>query len=146
MGNVQKIKTTVDEILSNELPSGIKYSVSEREFMGDVSLAISMWVDSEYVEHNGHCGQVSYSLFPDTWELQSQVYGGIGGGRISVKTDDTRFYCEGIKIPFRKPRKTEDAVIKALHRLCENYISTIRSNFDKLIYVDRVLETTNELR
>jgi len=75
---------------------------------------------------NGVRGQfpqcVSLLLSVNSLELQTQVYGGNGGGVIYRKPNmedrkEKYLAMKNVKIPFRKPLKTEEAVLKAIQTL-----------------------------
>ena len=44
----------------------------------------------------------------------------------------------GIDIPFRRPKNTEEAVLRAIKRFAQNYIRILKENKDVLRYKDVV--------
>lgn len=42
---------------------------------------------------------------------------------------------KSVKVPFRRPNKDEEAVLKAVRRFCQAYLKTLRDN--KAVLIDR---------
>jgi hypothetical protein len=91
-------------------------------------------VDGQYPQ------MVSLKLNLQDLELSVQVYGGMGGQRIYRKPDaDHQFYAmQGIKIPFRMPKKEEGAVLRAIEKFAQNWTSAMKENREVLMHQNLV--------
>jgi hypothetical protein len=65
------------------------------------------------------------------YELQPFNFASMGSQYVSLKH-------ENIKIPFRKPRKTEESVVKAFEKFIIAYKQTIYDNMPNLAHQDKV--------
>jgi|TARA_R110000796_G_scaffold59008_6_gene135969 hypothetical protein len=136
------MKTQVQELLVSKLPKGFNIIVDERKScFGGKYLKIAFSPNTHLI--NGVSGQypqlVSLSLDLDDMELQTQVFGCNGGGRIYREVDKDhpreRFLAMvGVKVPFRKPKKETKFVLKAIERFVENYMKVLKENAEVLRY------------
>lgn len=85
---------------------------------------------------------VSLSMYYD-FTLDVQVYGGSGGNRIDRKpnmNDPKEKYLamKGVKIPFRRPKPNEKAVLGTIEKFAQNWIKALKENKENLCYQDIV--------
>jgi len=125
----------IQNILNKTLPAGCYIEVVPITSLGINSIKI--FFAASDVDINRVSGQkpqaVSLSLEVKNLLLETQIYGGNGGGRITrkVNPDDPkeRFYAmKGIQIPFRKPKNETVAVLKAIEKFATNWVELIRAN------------------
>lgn len=135
----------VETILKNALPGFYIYVGESKGTFGGNHLKIAMAAQDYNI--NKVAGQkvqlVSLSLDLKTLELQTQVYGGNGGGTISRKPnfDDPKekyLAMKSVKVPFRRPACNERDVLAAIERFAVNYKNTLIENRDVLMYQDIV--------
>jgi hypothetical protein len=138
---IEKIQTT----LNKHLPKQVFTEVHEWKGIQDKYIAIKMYLSKETIHKvNGQYPQmVSLSLNIDDMHLQTQVYGGNGGGRIYREIDkehprEKYLAMVGEKVPFRKPQNNEEAVLRAIGKFADNYIATLKAHREKLRYKDMV--------
>lgn len=138
---INKIERTIKEIIPFFYISVKPY----KSFSGSEKIAIE--VAASNYEINKVRGQypqcVSLLLDEKTFELHPQIFGGNGGQTIyrEVNKEDPKekFYAMiGIKIPFRKPKPNEEAVLKAIEKFFENYRKAIEDNIETIRYKDVV--------
>lgn len=146
------MKEQFEAILEKTL-SGFLTSVKQKKsFYGSEYLAIQI-ACSDYNINNvdGQKPQlVSLMLELDTLELHTQVFGGFGGGSIyrNIRPEDPKeryLAMQSIKIPFRKPKATSEAVLKAFEKFCISYKETLRENVLELRYTD-IVDYSNLLK
>lgn len=135
----------ITDILKKVLP-GFYVSVSEhKQTFGGNYLAIAMAASGHNI--NGEGGQkvqvVSLGLDLKTLELNTQVYGGNGGGCIyrepNTENPKERFLAmKSVKVPFRRPVCNEKDVLAAIERFAVNYKNTLIENRLVLKYQDLV--------
>ena len=132
------MKDKILAILTKEL-NGFWFAVSEYGFLGSKDLAIRIAAKDFLI--NGVEGQrpqaVSLTLDLTTLELQPQVFGGCGGQCIHRQPnrnlpDEKHLAMKSVKIPFRKPQRNEEAILKAITKFCQNYKQTLIDNIDVL--------------
>lgn len=136
----------IQEILDRVLPASfLKIAEQGKGVFGGNYIKIGMAVSEETINkvRGQHIQLCTLNLDLDNMELDTQIFGGNGGGRIYRKPDPNhpkeKFYAMvGIKIPFRKPKKTEEAVLKAVERFAERYLQALKDNKDVLMYDNRV--------
>ena len=140
---MENLTTRIEEIIKKSIPAGCPVKVWERNgafggsYIGIMFGAKEARVDA--VTNMVQC--VSLSLDPKTFELDTQVYGGAGGGSIRRKPNlddptEKHYYCKNIKVPFRRPMPTEEAVLRAIERFALNWTKLIRENKEILMYQD----------
>ena len=138
------MKEKIEAILKQVLPKAFTF-VQEREFLGEKSLIIGMAASSYKI--NGVAWQypqfVSLMLHFKDLDLHTQHVGGSGGGKIYCKPDmnhakEKYLAMKGVKIPFRKPQPTEEAVLKAVERFCQRWLQALKDNREVLMYQNLV--------
>jgi hypothetical protein len=137
------MKEKILEILKNTLPENTNIIIRERKgvFSGKPELMVGFSVGTHLI--NGVSDQypqfVSLWLKLDTMEFTVQSFGGCGGGRIYRKPDmnnpnEKYLAMVGVKIPFRKPKPNEEAVLGAVERFAQNWLKALKDNIDVLQY------------
>lgn len=131
----------IKHIIENSIPEGCYINICQYSILGGKSLKIFFAASDKDI--NGVREQkpqaVSLRLDFETLELNTQVFGGMGGNRIyrEVNKEDAKekyLAMVGIKIPFRQPQKTETAVFKAVQKFAENWVKAIQENREKLTH------------
>lgn len=138
---MQELKEKVEGIISNTLPNNFYKSVVERQtFYNTPYLQIIIAAADAHINNvKGQRPQmVSFRLDSDL-SLEVQHYGGCGGRTISTKPEQGSYLAiKSVKIPFRKPKKNEDAVLRALQRFCARYLGALKEHKDNLLYGELV--------
>lgn len=143
--NLVVLATKIEIILRDTLPKNAFRVIQEREFLGDKSLIIGFAASSHKI--NGVAWQYpqfcALMLHLRDMSLNTQHVGGSGGGSIYRKPDmnhDKEKYLamKGVKIPFRKPQPTEEAVLKAVERFCQRWVQALKDNREVLMYQNLV--------
>ena len=133
------MRTKIAQIIAEELPN---FWNAVGTYQGYDSPYITIKIASSNFNINNVNGQrpncVSLWMNENTKELSIQVFGGNGGQCIyrEVGPNDpaTKYLAMSrIKIPFRKPAKTEEAVLKAIRKFCIEYKKALIDNLDVLI-------------
>ena len=141
------METKVRNILKENLPESFNVIVEKRSnpIGGGHYLKIAFSPNSyEINQVRGQFPQVvSLNLDLRDMELTTQVFGGNGGGKINREPDrknpmEAHLYCKHIKIPFRRPQKSEAAVLRAIENFCKNYIKTLKKYRPVLKYKEIV--------
>lgn len=131
--SIEQLQAKVIETLKNNLPAEIIFSVDIRTkvFSKGQFLKISIRTSDKLI--NGCEGMYPdhISLTLDTLNLEFQIFGCSGGQWLYRKTDKNipkeRYNALGSeKITFRKPKPTEEAVLKALGVICERYVAMLQ--------------------
>jgi hypothetical protein len=134
------MKEKIEAILKRILPKAFTF-VEERVFLDEKSLIIGMAASNHKI--NGVAWQYpqfcALMLHFKDMDLHTQHVGGSGGGKIYRKPDmnnpKEKFYAmKGVKIPFRKPQPTEEAVLKAVERFAQRWIEALKENREVLMY------------
>ena len=135
------LKPKIESIMSEELPSGFYTfaDVSTGSFGGPY-MKIAMACSNKDKHVAGQKAQVVSLCLEADLELHPQVYGGNGGQCIhrepnKENTDEKFLAMKSVKVPFRRPNKDEEAVLKAVRRFCQAYLKTLRDN--KAVLIDR---------
>ena len=144
--NNQEIENKVKEIVKNNIPSEFYININQsKKFYGGEYLQIFIGASDHDINNvkNQKPQAVSLSLDFDTLELQTQSYGGMGGGSITRQPDkehpkEKYLVMKSVKVPFRKPKKTEKAVFKAIERFCNRYVQLLKDNVEILTHQDLV--------
>ena len=129
------IKTKIEAVLNTKLGSrGFKTKVEmyKTALMNQETLAI--YIYSSDISINNVKGQ-----FPDLCTLrldndltlEPQHFGGMGGGSLYRKIDpnnpdERHLAMKRVKVPFRRPQKTEKAVLTAIEKFAESYLEVLR--------------------
>ena len=129
-------------ILKEELPNFYTFvKKSKSSFSGDEYLVILM-AASNY-EINRVRGQypqaVSLMLNLKDMDLHPQVFGGNGGQSIYLIPDpndpkEKYLAMASRKVPFRRPKPNEKAVLEAIRKFAVNYRNLLKENKDRLMY------------
>lgn len=136
----EQITETIKKVLPNFWVEVSNY----KGFAGDY-VAIKIACSNHAI--NGVRGQlaqvVSLSLNLDTLWLEPQSYGGNGGQAIyrEPNMEDPRekyLAMKSVRVPFRRPPQTPEAVMKGIRRFAENYLQTLREHAATLCYQDIV--------
>ena len=132
---MQDLKTKVENIIQNTLPDGFYRSVTVgKTFYGTEMLRIIVAASDQHINNvQGQRPQmVSFRLDSDL-SLEPQHYGGCGGRSIELVPEQGSYLAiERVHIPFRRPKKTEDAVLRALERFFTRYLTALKENKDRL--------------
>lgn len=142
----EQIQQKVMEILEANLPQSFYKTCTIRTgyFGGDYLRIFFAASDHDINRVSGQKPQAcSLSLDLTTLELQTQIFGGMGGQTIYRKPnqDDRRekyLAMAGVRVPFRKPKAEMPCVLKAIEKFCLNYIKALRENLSVLQYQDIV--------
>lgn len=132
---MQDLKPKVEQVIKNTLPDGFYRSVTiGKTFYGTEMLRIIVAASDQHI--NDVQGQqpqmVSFRLDSDL-SLEPQHYGGCGGRSIELIPEPNSYFAiERVHIPFRKPKKTEDAVLRALQRFFTRYLAALKENKKRL--------------
>lgn len=136
MENIEELLNKIENILDKNLTdNNIQFKVKRNmSYFGGEDIVF-------FISPNGFGHDelnddliVSYQL-DERLVLQSQAFGGVGGGYIDIKPDNKIHYCQHHKIPFRKPKQLEKNVLTAIDKLCKNYKKVLleMKNDDKLL-------------
>lgn len=134
------------EIILNEVLPGFWFKVEPWKGMGK-SEYIAIKIAAKDFLINGVRGQrpqaVSLNLDLDTMELTPAMFGGNGGQSVYREpnlNDSKEKYLamKRVKVPFRKPEGTEEAVLRAVQRFCIRYKETLKENIAVLCHRDVV--------
>ena len=132
----------IEQALKENTPKGA-YTVAKhrKSSMGGDYVRIAIASSSHQINDifMQHPDVVSLNLDLNTMELQPQHFGGSGGASILCKPnldDPKEKYCAygRLKIPFRQPKATEEAVIKAVERFAQRWTETMKANKGRLAY------------
>jgi hypothetical protein len=133
--------STIKTLLENTLPKDSFIEVSHYKGMSSKYIAIVF--ASKDVLINNVRGQrpdvVSLAIHLDDLELYVQGFGGNGGQHIYRKPNledakEKYLAMKSIKIPFRKPKNEEGAILKAIEKFAQRWILTLKENKEKLCY------------
>ena len=98
----------------------VSMSISEHEINS---------VRGQYVQH------CMLGLYIRDMKLDIHYSCGSGGRSIDIKPEEGQnLYCQSVKIPFRRPKPTQEAIFKAVDKFCQNYKQTLIDNYDNLMY------------
>jgi hypothetical protein len=129
------MKELIEGIIKKEL-HGFYYRISEFEFLSHKMLRVTIAASDKLI--NGCSGEypqrITFQLDKGTMDLNlfTSVYR-------DVKPWERTFnYMVGLKIPFRRPFKTEKAVLGAIERTCGHYKNILTINREFLRYKDLV--------
>lgn len=137
------MKTQIENLITNKLPKGFVYGVSQHKNVFSKSEYLQIWFAcSDHLINNvrGQLPQVvSLALDIDSLELRTQIYGGMGGGCIyrepNMQDPKEKYLAmKSVKVPFRKPKANEESVLKAIDTFISNYINTLKENKEVLRY------------
>lgn len=141
------MKTKIETILKNVLPSKTNIIVSERKynFGNEPYLMIAFSVSNHQINNvSGQYPQiVSLILNLQTLELKPQIFGGNGGQSIYLIPDKNNIKekylaMASYKIPFRTPKKEEKFVLSTVQKFAENWLNALKENKERLMYQNYV--------
>ncbi len=129
--------STIKTLLEKTLPTDSFIEVSN--YNGINSKFIAIIFASKDVLINNVRGQrpdvVSLAINLDDLDVYVQRFGGNGGQSIGIKPNlNDPLAMTRIKIPFRKPKNEEVAILKAIEKFAQKWILTLKENKDKLLY------------
>lgn len=134
----------IRNILNRIVPNAYTV-VKPRECLGSHYLAIHI-AASDYLI-NSVSGQypahASLNLDLDTLELNTQVFGGSGGGNlyrnIRPHVLKEKYLCYAReKIPFRRPARNREAVLRAVERFAQNWKKILGNVLDEMPHSEHV--------
>jgi len=144
---MENIKTSIEEILTKNLPELAYRRVwLGKDHIGN-GLFIGIQIAASGYDINGvsnqKCQMVSLRLGLSDMVLDTQCFGGCGGGRIDLIPDkenpkEKYLAMVGYKIPFRKPKAELKFVLSAIEKFANNWIIALDENFDRLKYKEYV--------
>ena len=143
---ITQLLQSIKDKMAEKLSAGFPHAVYESNgaFGGKY---ICLWIACSTHEINRVQGQrpqmVSLMLDLKDMELRPQVFGGNGGQCIYREPDrnnpmERHLAMKSVKVPFRKPKGTPEAVVECVGRFCDAYIKTLNDNYDQLRYKDVV--------
>lgn len=130
-------KETVLETIKKNVPAKAHVIVSESKWALSGTTCIKIAIAASDYEINGIRGQypqcVSLALTPEKNLLEIQVFGGNGGQCVHLKpSEDSHLAWESVKIPFRRPKPNEKAVLNAIANFAKRWTSALKENKDRL--------------
>jgi hypothetical protein len=141
------MKSQIQDIVLSTLPESFYVILQKRKAIisNDPQLLIAFAPNNYEINQvkGQHPQLVSLLLNMKTLELNTQVFGGNGGGNIYREPDPNHpkekyLAMVGVKVPFRKPKQTQESVLRAIQLFCERYIQTLKDNKETLRYKDVV--------
>lgn len=143
----QSIKATIEEILTKNLPE-LAYRrvwISKDHFGNGLFIGIQIAASGYDINgvSNQKCQMVSLCLDLSTMVLDTQCFGGCGGGRIDLipnkeNPSEKHLASVGCKIPFRKPKAELKFVLLAIEKFANNWLIALDENFERLKYKEYV--------
>ncbi|MFW5847885.1 MAG: hypothetical protein ACOCVF_03115 [bacterium] len=137
----QQIEKVLGKVLKRE-----NFQVNDRKsIFGEKQIAIEIFAST--FEINNVKGQrpqmVSLLLDLNSKELRPQVFGGNGGQHIFRLPDmdnpkEKYLAMKSVKIPFRKPKNNDAAILNAIEKFATRWIETLKENRKVLKYQDIV--------
>ena len=136
------IEQKINEILEKNLPKKAHKIVSEyRKVFGGKGLKIAFAASDYEINQvrNQFPQAVSLSLDLDNMELEIQVFGGMGGNRVYCEPDlnnpkEKYLAMAGRKVAFRRPKKEEKFVLRAIEKFAQNWVKVLKENKDVLTH------------
>jgi len=138
-----KIQTEVRNILEKVLPNTFNIMVQKRKdcFGGEYLKIGASPSTYEISRVKGQYPQVvSLRLDFETLELETQIYGGMGGNRFyrDIRPDlfpKEKYLAQaGVKVPFRRPKKELKAIYPAIERFFTKYLELLKEWKNDLKY------------
>lgn len=138
---MEDLQSKIEQIIQNILPESFWYSVTIRKnaFVGEY-VAIKMAAKDFRINDVAEQRPQAVSLRLDSdMTLAIQSYGCTGGQRIYLVPEKGSYFAmQGVKVPFRKPKRAEKNVLNAIAKFTERYIETLKVNKERLMYKDIV--------
>ena len=132
---MEDLKTKVENIIQKTLPDAFYRSVTVgKTFYGTEMLRIIVAASDQHINNvQGQRPQMVSFRLDDNLTLEPQHYGGCGGRSIELIPEPGSFLAiERVKIPFRRPKKTQEAVLRALERFFSRYLTALKENKERL--------------
>nr|WP_293842908.1 hypothetical protein [uncultured Arsenicibacter sp.] len=138
---IAELKTKVSKILAKNLPRQVTIEL----WNNPNKIVVFLFTGLRSINNPT---MVSFVVENDL-NVQFQHFGGEGGQNIFRETDPNnpkeRFHAMGgEKIPFRKPKKTEAAVLKAIEKIPADYLATMRGIVARGLQIERFSHSGSE--
>ena len=140
--NYETFLPLVEKGLKKILPSAVHDTILVEHY--NSAFIRIQWAASNY-KINGVRGQyplvASLNIYKADGTLGSSAFGGNGGRRLYFRIlpeDNSHYALHGVNIPFRKPRKNEKAMMKAILKFADNWVKIVKANKDRLPHEDSV--------
>lgn len=149
MLDLTELQAEIQKILAEELPKFYTFANLKKQYVYSNEppmeyIHIGMAASDKEInlvkyQHPQYC---SLSL-NSKGVLQPVTIGGCGGRRIDLipnKEDPKEAYLaiKGNILPFRTPKPTKEAILKAVRKFCRDYKLALISNFDRLCHKDKI--------
>lgn len=140
-------KEEVLNVLINVLPTDAYLNVTEHIYSVGKTSFLAISFASSHIDINNVNGQkpqrVSLCLDLDTLNLDTQVFGGNGGGCIYRKPNldnpkEKYLAMKREKVPFKRPKNEKRFVLSAIERFAKNWLKTLKTHRAVLQYQDLV--------
>lgn len=133
-------------ILKKELPENFNIIVKEgKNCFREPEIKIMFSPNTHEINRvKGQYPQVvSLLLDLTSMELNTQVFGCMGGGNVYRKPDlnhprEKYLAMARIKIPFKRPKKESKFVLSAIERFAKNYLKALKEHRETLMYQNEV--------
>jgi hypothetical protein len=134
---METLKTKIEDVINKVLPQGFYVNVVRRKEFFSANDCLNIHIATSNKCINRVQGQYPdhVSLYLDSkLELKVQMYGCSGGNRVLVKPnlDDPRekYMAFGArKVSFRKPKNTEESVLKAIETFATKYLEILKTEY-----------------
>ena len=144
MADYEHMKTEIEKALDEVLPAKAYRRVYiAGSFGGPVVRAIIAASDYEISRVAGQHPQRCTLSYSKNYGLEANGWGGFAGALIYRKPDKTNprermNVMTGVRVPFRRPKNEEKAILRAVKRFGERWAQTLRENLEVLRYQDIV--------
>ena len=133
---LEELKPEVEKVLNSVLPSGVERRIHVGSILGAPYMSIKAQIPLLKKPHdykfNSNITQVSLTWDYDN-ELNTQIFGGYGGGKVSLKAPPNSFFAyDSQKITFRKSTGKENN-LKNIQKFFYRYIQILRENKNRLV-------------
>lgn len=136
------MKNEIEKILARVVPGAftiVRKNLNHFSGKQEINILIAATDDEINNVRGQYPACVSLCLVVDSMELCCQIYGGMGGQCIYRKPNkadpkEAYFALKSIKIPFRKPSRNREAVLKAIEKFAANWKETLKENLSVMPY------------
>jgi hypothetical protein len=135
---IDEMTSKIESNLKKILPGGCYIHIGKYKGFAGEYIKIAFAAGEKQPNSYSRPQQVSLSLNFDKLELAVQMYGGTGGQSIEIKPENPHRYCQRVRIPFRKPQKTETKVLSYIDKFANNWLNALKENIDNLMHSDTV--------